>query len=283
MNRCKIVSEICCNHAGDIDIAKEMIKVSKLCGANYAKFQKRDPVKAVPKHMHNEPHPCPMHSFGKTYLQHRQALEFTLDQHRELQKYCKEVGIGYACSVWDLQSASDIISLSPDYIKVPSACNEDYELLEYLFYNYDNPIHISTGMISREDKLKLFNYLEDKKDRVVIYHTTSSYPVPFKELFLQEISNFSKDFETGYSGHHLGIAVDTCAYTLGATWIERHFTLDRTSKGTDHSASLEFAGLQKLCRDLEACYKALTYKDVDFTEDEKINRDKLKRIIRNNI
>ena len=274
--QCKIISELCCNHAGDIDIAKDMIKMSKLCGADYAKFQKRNNIKAVPIRLHNQPHPCPMHSFGETYLQHREALEFSLDQHRELQKYCEEVGIGYVCSVWDEDSARDIISLSPDFIKVPSAMNENYLLLDILFNEYDGDIHISTGMIGKEAKAKLYNYLDNKKDRVVVYHTTSGYPVPFKELYLQEISNIKEFFRAGYSGHHLGIAVDVCAYTLGATWIERHFTLDRTSKGTDHSASLEPIGLQKLCRDLKACYSSLNYKNIDMTEDEQENSRKLK-------
>lgn len=272
MHKCFVISELGCNHQGDISIAKEMIRMSKIAGANYAKFQKRN-IEDYPEwknKIYNSEN-----SFGKTYYDHRQHLEFTIEQHKELKLYCEEIGIKYACSVWDLQSASSIISLSPDYIKVPSACNEDYELLEYLFYNYDNPIHISTGMISKEAKTKLLSYLTVKN--VVVYHTTSAYPVPFKELYLKEITNLTKDFETGYSGHHLGISVDICAYTLGVEWVERHFTLDRTSKGTDHSASLEPAGLQKLCRDLEACYKALTYKDVDFTEEEEINRDKLKR------
>ena len=279
-NKCKIISEICCNHAGKISTAKEMIRMSKICGADYAKFQKRNPIKAVPQALHSQPHPCPMHSCGQTYLQHRQALEFSLDQHRELQKHCQKVGIGYACSVWDIDSAKDVISLSPDFIKVPSAMNENYELLDYLFSNYTSDIHISLGMISEKNKNILIDYLTDNKkreDRTVVYHTTSDYPVKFEELFLFEIEKLGIIFNrVGYSGHHLGIAADMCAYTLGAEWVERHFTLDRTAKGTDSSASLEPSGLQKLCRDLKACHKALTYKDVDMTENEQENSKKLK-------
>lgn len=276
-NKCKVVSELCCNHAGSTETAKEMIKMSKLCGADYVKFQKRNSIKAVPINLHNQPHPCPMHSFGETYLQHRQNLEFTIQQHGELADYCDKIGIGYSSSVWDEDSARDIISLSPDFIKVPSAMNENYFLLDVLFKEYDGDIHISTGMIDKIAKMELYNYLENKKDRVVIYHTTSGYPVRFEELFLMEVLELSKRFDrVGYSGHHLGIAADISAYTLGADWIERHFTLDRTLKGTDNSASLEPVGLQKLCRDLNACYKSLNYKDIDFTDDEEQNRDKLK-------
>jgi len=276
-NKCKVISELCCNHSGSIDRAKEMIKMSKLCGADYAKFQKRNPEKSVLFEMQNKPHPCPMHSFGETYLKHRQNLEFTIEQHKELKDYCEEVGIGYSSSVWDEDSALEIISLNPDFIKVPSAMNENYILLDTLFNNYKGDIHISLGMISFEAKKELFKYLEDKKDRVVMYWTTSGYPVKFEELYLLEIVKLKEMFDrVGFSGHNLGIAVDMSAYTLGAEWIERHFTLDRTAKGTDHSASLEPVGLQKLCRDLGACYKSLIYKNVNFTKDEEENKDKLK-------
>jgi len=277
--QCKLVSELGCNHSGNFDLAKEMIKMSKLCGADYIKFQKRNPFKAVPAEMHSQPHPCPMHSFGETYLEHRQNLEFTIDQHAELQEYCEEVGIGYSSSVWDEDSAIEIISLNPDFIKIPSAMNENYILLDNIFNNYQGDVHLSLGMISKEAKLKLYDYLRDKKERVVMYHTTSGYPVKFKELYLMEIMKLKKIFDrVGYSGHHLGIAVDIGAYAFGAEWIERHFTLDRTAKGTDNSASLEPNGLQKLCRDLKACYKSFSYKDIDLTEDEKSNSKKLKII-----
>lgn len=277
MKKCKIISELCCNHSGSMKIAKEMIRMSKLCGADYIKLQKRNPVKAVPKHMHSKPHPCPIHSFGETYLEHRQNLEFSIDQHKELKYYCDEIGIGYSSSVWDEDSAKEIISLNPDSIKVPSAMNENQYLLDLLFAEYNKDIHISLGMISKDEKKKLCEKLMRWNDRVVIYHTTSGYPVKFEELYLMEITNLKQQFRrVGYSGHNLGIAVDICAYTLGAEYIERHFTLDRTSKGTDNAASLEPMGLQKLCRDLKATYKALNYKDVDFTEDEKNNKNKLK-------
>lgn len=280
MNRCKIISELCCNHSGNIDTAKEMIKMSKLCGADYAKFQKRNPIKAVPTHMHNRPHPCPIHSFGETYLEHRQNLEFTIEQHKELKLYSEGIGIGYSSSVWDEDSALEIISLNPDFIKVPSAMNENYKLLDTIFNNYKGDVHISLGMISKKDKEKLYEYLGDKKDRIVMYLATSDYPVIFSEVYLLEIKELKNRFDrVGFSGHHLGIAIDICAATLGCEWIERHFTLDRTARGSDNSASLEAPGLQKLCRDLNAVYKSLTYKDVDLTEGEKRNIEKLKIIL----
>ncbi|MFA5599041.1 MAG: N-acetylneuraminate synthase family protein [Phenylobacterium sp.] len=273
-----IVAEVGCNHQGNFNLAIEMIKIAKLCNADYIKFQKRNCVKAVPKHMHDVPHPCPQNSFGETYLQHREALEFTIDQHRELKKYCESIGIKYACSVWDIDSANDIISLRPDYIKIPSALNYNFELLDYIFNNYDGDIHISFGMITRDEINSLITYLSHKKDKTVAYWTTSGYPVKFEELYLLEIDNLKKQFnEVGYSGHNLGIAVDMAAIVLGCTWIERHFTLDRTAKGTDNAASLEPTGLSKLVRDANAVCKSLQHKNIDLTNDEKNNRKKLKQ------
>jgi len=273
----KIVAEIACNHQGNIDLAIEMIKTAKLCNADYVKLQKRNCIKAIPKHMHNTPHPYPLNSFGETYLKHRQFLEFNLEQHKILKEYCESIGIGYACSVWDNDSAREIISLNPDYIKIPSALNSNFELLNYLFNNFNKKIHISFGMITRKEINTLISYLKDKKDKTVCYWTTSGYPVKFEELYLKEIINLKNNFdEVGYSGHNLGIAVDVASIVLGCTWIERHFTLDRTAKGTDNAASLEPSGLAKLVRDSIAVQKSLKYKNIDLTNDEKNNRNKLR-------
>ena len=253
-----------------------MIKQSKLAGADYIKFQKRNCIKAVPQHMHNQPHPCPINAFGETYLQHRQALEFDIHQHKALKNYAESIGIKYSCSVWDEDSAAEIISLNPDYIKIPSALNFNFNLLNYIFNNYNKQVHISLGMTTKQEIQELCKYLEQYKERTVIYWTTSGYPVKFDELYLLEINNIPNHFEKGFSGHHLGIAVDLSTILLGCTWIERHFTLDRTMRGTDQSASLESTGLQKLVRDCQATIKALQYKNIDMTEDEIKNRNKLK-------
>ena len=281
---CKVVAEACCNHKGNFDIALEMIKFAKLAGADYIKFQKRNPIEAIPKKWHKEPHPNPINAFGETYLEHRKKLEFTFDQHVELKKYCDSLNIGYACSIWDISSAKEIISLKPDFIKIPSACNTRYDILSYIYKGeYKGDLHISLGMISLQERKDIYNYLSNNKvyDRTVLYWTTTEYPVPFEKIYLLEIKKIKENIpckEVGYSGHHLGIAADVSAFTLGADWVERHFTLDRTWKGTDQAASLEMGGLQKLCRDLKAVKKALDYKGIGITEKEKENRDKLKVI-----
>lgn len=172
----------------------------------------------------------------------------------------------------------------PSLIKVPSACNLNKRLLEYLCDNYEGEIHLSFGMTLREEEENIVSFFENKgrnKD-LVIYACTSGYPVPFEDICLLEISRINKVFgkrvkSVGFSGHHLGIAVDSAAVALGAEWIERHFTLDRTWKGTDHAASLEPDGLRKLGRDCRAIAKALVYKQQDILEIEKVQRDKLKK------
>ena len=276
--QCKIVAEACCNHLGDMNIAKEMIKAAATCGADYIKFQKRNCNKAVPKHIQDKPHPYPENSFGDTYLKHRQSLEFSIEQHKELIETCDKEGIRYACSVWDEDSAAEIISLKPDYIKIPSAMNGNIKLINIVLRDYNGKIHLSLGMMSRKEREKLlYQQLKDVHDRIIPYWTTSDYPVKFNELYLLEIQKLRKGFETiGFSGHHLGIAVDMCAVAFGAQWIERHFTLDRTWKGSDQAASLETAGLAKLVRDVKAVQAAMQYKGDGITAGEKHNRDKLR-------
>jgi sialic acid synthase len=274
-----LIAEACCNHMGDINIAKKMIKKASECGANIIKFQKRTPELCVPEHVQNEPHPCPSNSFGETYLEHRKFLEFTIDQHKDLFRYCKSNNIIYATSVWDKTAAEEVIrQINPLFIKIPSACNLDFDLIDYIYANYLGGIHISLGMANQDERERILKHIKKHEDVTVIYWTTSGYPVPFNELYLLEIQNLctKTDFKIGYSGHNLGIAVDIAAYTLGAQFIERHFTLDRTLKGTDQAASLEPQGLTKLQRDLTAVSSALRYKTCGMTNDEIQNRRKLR-------
>jgi len=179
-------------------------------------------------------------------------------------------------------------------------------MLKVLRDEYKGDVHVSTGMTTKkeiEDVVKFFEVIASHmpaircssnlrfvsgaqetgaaKDRLVIYNCTSGYPVPFKDICMLEISRLYAEYgdrvkEIAFSGHHLGIAVDIAAYALGATWIERHFTKDRTWKGTDHAASLEPAGLGKLCRDLVATYESLSMKATDVLDIESEQRDKLK-------
>lgn len=279
-----VVSEIGCNHLGDFDIAKELIKLSKDCGADYAKFQKRNSRELLTEEQYAAPHPVPYNSYGATYGEHREYLEFTWEQHADLKEYCESIGIGYTTSVWDMTSAREIIGIKPDFIKIPSACNNHFEMLKLLRDEYAGDIHVSSGMTTLDELesiVQFFEETEQAKSRLVIYNCTSGYPVPFKDICLLEINRLYEHYdhrvkEVGFSGHHLGIAVDIAAYTLGARWVERHFTKDRTWKGTDHAASLEVPGLQKLVGYLNNTYKALTYKHKEILDIEAEQRKKLK-------
>lgn len=280
----KVISEIGCNHMGSMDIAKELIDLSKQCGATFAKFQKRNNKELLTEEQYNTPHPVPNNSYGQTYGAHREFLEFNQKQHAELKAYSEKLGIQYSTSVWDLTSAQQIIELNPLLIKVPSACNNNYPMLQALRDLYKGEVHISFGMTTQaeeEEVVKFFEKTGQAKSRLVVYSCTSGYPVPFKDVCLLEINRLYTSFgdrvkEIGFSGHHLGISIDIAAYTLGARWIERHFTKDRTWKGTDHAASLEVPGLQKLIRDLEHNYSALRAKDTEILDIEATQREKLK-------
>ncbi len=280
----KIIAEIGCNHMGQINIAKELIDLAKQSGAGYVKFQKRTNKELLTEEQYNAPHPSPYNSYGDTYGAHREFLEFSIEKHKELKEYCDNIGIVYSTSVWDVTSAREMITLKPAFLKVPSACNNNYEMLKILRDEFKGQVQLSIGMTTKSEVEQIVSFFEQAnqaKSRLLIYSCTSGYPVPAEDVALLEISWLYEKYgkrvnEIGFSGHHLGIALDLAAYTLGARWIERHFTKDRTWKGTDHAASLEPQGLQYLVRNLTACYSALRYKDNEILPIEKIQREKLK-------
>lgn len=291
----KVIAEIGCNHMGNMDTAREMIQVAaNVCHAHVAKFQKRNNRELLSSAEFEAPHPVPHNSYGTTYGEHREFLEFTAGQHRELQEECRMAGIDYSTSVWDLTSAKEIIALEPLLIKIPSATNQHYELQDYLCRHYDGEIHVSTGMTTRAEIARIVEFYEERgraKD-LVIYACTSGYPVEFEDVCLLEINRLQEIYgdrvkAIGFSGHHHGIAADVAAMTVGhlgfqrygqgvLAYIERHFTLNRTWKGTDHAASLEPDGLRRLCRDLLNVGKALRFKEKDLLAVEQVQRDKLK-------
>jgi N-acetylneuraminate synthase len=280
----KVIAEVGCNHKGDMNIAKELILNAALfCKVDVVKFQKRTPRESLSAEQYTAPHPNPMHAYGESYGAHREFLELSLDDHRQLKEWCEEFGVEYSSSVWDMTSAKGICSLAPRMIKIPSACNQHWEVLEYLCAEFTGEIHISFGMTTHEEEEKTVAFFE-KHGRVkdlVIYACTSGYPVAFEDICLHELLRLRASYTErvkaiGFSGHHLGIAADVAAMSLGAEWVERHFTLDRTWKGTDHAASLEPDGMRRLCRDLRNVHKALRFKSSELLDVEKVQCDKLK-------
>lgn len=281
-----VIAEVGCNHKGSFEIAKEMIVTAKIfCHVDAVKFQKRCPRELLTPEEYNAPHPEPFHSYGRTYGEHREFLEFNIDQHRALKEFCEQIGIVYSTSVWDMTSAREIVSLAPVMVKIPSACNLRFEMLDYLAANFDGEIHISLGMTTRAEEEKIVQFLDKHKRTpdVVLYACTSGYPVSFDDVALLEIKRLKEAYgqlvkDIGFSGHHLGIALDSIAFSLGANYLERHFTLDRTWKGTDHAASLEPDGMRRIARDVRAVRRALHYKAKEILDVEQVQRKKLKRL-----
>jgi len=285
-NAINFVAEVGCNHQGSFKLAKKMIDVlANFCEVKFVKFQKRNPIELLGKDRYNMPHPVPANSFGKTYGLHREKLEFTVKQHKKILSYCKKKKIEYMCSAWDLTSLKELISLKIKHIKIPSACNNNYELLTHLFRKFNGFCHISLGMTTNIEEQKIINLSRKykKQKKLILYACTSDYPVRHEDICLLEIERLKikygkKISAIGFSGHHQGISADVAAGTLGAKWVERHFTLDRTLKGTDHAASLEPDGARRVKRDLDLLKQSLTFKKQKILNCELAQRKKLKHV-----
>jgi sialic acid synthase SpsE len=277
-----VIAEIGCNHRGEVQTAQDLIAVAKACGADIAKFQKRNPRELLTSEQYDAPYDNP-HSYGRTYGEHREYLEFPLSVHQHLLEYCRRLNIEYMTSVWDVTSAREIASLSPASIKVPSACNNHFPMLRVLRDEFGGQVHLSCGM-SKQDEIEQVAQLFSKcPERLVLYACTSGYPVEMQDVCLLELHRLKSAYldmgrcaAIGFSGHHRGIAVDLGAAVLGARYVERHFTLDRTWKGTDHAASLEPAGLKNLVRDLGALSMAWSFKRHEVLPVEEVQRKKLR-------
>ena len=283
-NAINFVAEVGCNHQGNLNLALKMIEtLVNFCDVKFVKFQKRNPIELLGEKKYNLPHPVPANSFGKTYGLHREKLEFSIAQHKKIQAYCKKKKIEYMCSAWDLTSLNQLIKLKVRHIKIPSACNNNHELLVHLFRKFKGFCHISLGMTTELEEKKIFELAKKfrRNKKLILYACTSNYPVKHEDICLLEISRLRKKYENkihavGFSGHHQGISSDIAAGTLGVKWVERHFTLDRTLKGTDHAASLEPDGVRRVKRDLDLLIDSLTYKKKRILNCELEQRKKLK-------
>ena len=273
---------------GQINLAKKfLVTLKDFCNIKYAKFQKRNIPTLFTKEEYQRPHPDTKNAFGSSYGKHRDKLEFTITQHKLLKTFSQKIGLNYCCSVWDIISAKEVSKISPSHIKIPSGSNLNFQIYDYLIKNYKGDIHISLGMTTKKEEDEIINYFKKREAlrKLVLYACTSGYPVPFNQIYLLEIKRLKKDYGTkvksiGFSGHHNGIAIDMAAIALGAEWIERHFTLDRTWKGTDHAASLEPDGMRKLVRNASEVAMSMNFKSGKISNIEIDQRKKLKKIVR---
>jgi len=246
-----IIAEIGINHQGDVNIAKQLIKKAHECGADAVKFQKRKISRILTKEGLEMPYDN-HNSFGKTYGEHKRALELSESDYAELKSFTDELGILFCASGWDEESIDFLNNLGVKFFKMASADLTNIPLLQYTAQK-GKPIILSTGMAEMIDVDRAVSVLQKYNAAFAILQCTSTYPSQFCEINLRVLKTFAQRFPNvvlGYSGHELGIAIPIGAVAMGARIVERHFTLDRTMKGGDHAASLEPGGFSKMVRDI---------------------------------
>lgn len=240
-----IIGEIGINHNGSLEIAKKLIYRAKDAGMDAVKFQKRTPEICVPDHQRSLLRETPWGLI--TYLEYRYKVEFGLEEYEEMDRYCKELGIDWFASSWDVPSLAFMEKFNPVTHKLPSALLTDHELLR-AYKATGKPLIISTGMSTLDEIQVAMDILGE--DNLILCHTTSSYPCPPEELNLRMIGTLKGMYRCpiGYSGHEVGLVPSAVAVALGACLVERHITLDRAMWGSDHAASVEPQGMEQLVK-----------------------------------
>jgi sialic acid synthase len=257
-SRCYVIAEIGHNHQGNIEKARELFREAKLAGAHAVKLQKRDNRGLYTRVAYNKPYDNE-NSFGSTYGEHREFLEFGVKEYRTLQAYAAELGVDFFATAFDFTSADFLHDLDVPAYKIASGDLKSTPLLRHVA-SFGKPVVISTGGALLEDVQRAYDTIMPINPQLAILQCTAGYPAAFEELDLRVISTFRERFPRaviGFSSHDNGIAMPVAAYMLGARIVEKHFTLNRASKGTDHAFSLEPVGLRKMVRDLERTHKAL--------------------------
>jgi N-acetylneuraminate synthase len=250
-----IIAEIGINHNGSMDIAKKLIDAAVECHCDAVKFQKRTPELCVPKDQWEIKRDTPWGQMS--YIDYKRKTEFGLEEYKEIDRYCKEKGIAWFASCWDEPSVDFIEQFNPLMYKFASASLTDHALLLKAKAT-GKPIMLSTGMSTLNEIVDAVKALGT--DKLMIAHSTSSYPCPVEELNLRMINTLQEmypDTPIGYSGHETGLATTVVAVSIGACFVERHFTLDRAMWGSDHAASVEVPGMAKLVRDIRSAETAL--------------------------
>ena len=248
-----IIAEIGINHNGSVDLAKKMIDVAISAGCQAVKFQKRTVDVVYTK---EELAMLRESVFGSTNGDLKRGLEFSLEQYKEIDDYCKKRGILWFASCWDKESVDFIDKFNPPCYKIASASLTDDELLKYT-RSKGVPILLSTGMSTLEQIQHAVDILG--KEDLLLFHCTSTYPTNHNEINLNAISELEKQFDclVGFSGHERGLVPSVVSVVKGAVSVERHITMDRTLWGSDQAASLEPAGIHRLVRDIKIARESL--------------------------
>jgi N-acetylneuraminate synthase len=249
-----IVAEIGVNHNGDLEIAKKLIQAAAHAGVDAVKFQKRTPELCVPPEQRNVMRETPWGYI--TYMDYRNRVEFDQEQYREIDRYCKEVGVIWFASVWDEVAVDFLEVFKPVAYKIPSASLTDHNLLRHL-RKTGRPLILSTGMSTMEQIQASVEVVG--MDNLLITHATSTYPCNPEELNLKVIPVLRENFPIpiGYSGHEVGLIPSVVAVSLGACLVERHITLDRAMWGSDQAASVEPGGFERLVKYIRVTEQSL--------------------------
>lgn len=271
-----IIGEIGINHNGSLENAKKLIDGAAFAGCDAVKFQKRTPELCVPKDQWDIERDTP---WGRMkYIDYRHKVEFNEDEYRIIDKYCTEKGIHWFASPWDEGAVDFMAKFNPVCIKFASASLTDNGLLDKV-KSTGLPMMLSTGMSSLEQVDKAIEQLG--RDKLMIAQSTSTYPCKLEELNLKVISSYKEkypDVPVGYSGHETGLAPTLAAVALGATFVERHITLDRAMWGSDQAASVEIGGMFRLVKDIRDIEKSLGNGKKVVYESEQPSIKKLRRV-----
>ena len=275
-----IIAEIGINHNGSVDLAKKLIDGAVKAGCDAVKFQKRTPEICVPRDQWEIERQTP---WGRiTYIEYRRKVEFGFEEYFEIDSYCKEKGIDWFASPWDEVAVDFLEKFNLPIYKLASASLTDLSLLKKI-RNTGRPVILSTGMSNMEEIETAVELMGT--ENILLAQSTSTYPCSLDELNLKVIQTFKEiypEVPIGYSGHETGLAPTLAAVALGATFVERHITLDRAMWGTDQAASVELVGLNRLVKDIRDIEKALGDGIKKVYESEYGNISKLRRV-KNNI
>lgn len=250
-----IIAEIGINHNGDMKIAKKLIDTAVIAGCDAVKFQKRTIDKVYSKEMLDSPRVSP---WGDTQRAQKEGIEFNEKEYDEINEYCKEKGIEWFASAWDIDSQKFLQKFNLNYNKVASAMLTNYEILEEIA-SEGKYTFISTGMSNYDEIDKAVEIFKEKKCPFELMHCNSTYPMKSEDANLTLIKKLEEKYncKVGYSGHETGTLVSTCAVALGAASIERHITLDKTMYGSDQGASVEPYELCQLVKEIREVEKIL--------------------------
>lgn len=275
-----IIAEIGINHNGSMALAKKLIDGAVFAGCDAVKFQKRTPELCVPRDQWDIERDTP---WGRiSYIKYRHKVEFGFSEYEEIDLYCRYKGIDWFVSAWDEESVEFVEQFNPIAYKIASASITDLDLLTKV-RSTGKPLMMSTGMSTIEEIDNAIEFLGS--ENLMLAQSTSTYPCKLEELNLKVIQSYKEkypDIPVGYSGHETGLAPTLAAVAMGASFIERHITLDRAMWGTDQAASVEILGMHRLVKDIRDIEKALGDGKKKLYESELNSRIKLRRVQQEN-